>query len=386
MALAKRREDVVKNRLHGHGGRRLLTSAVAAAALVAAGCGANSDQTTSATTVAAASATTATTSSQFPHYPPPTESNSAKGLGAKKIGLVVITEASEIFPLEQTALQAAFSHLGWTMQINNLDGNIAGVPQAVENLIQAGASAVVLMSVEPSFVGKQALALAKSKGVPIIGNSTGVPTPQSAGVLDGAVETPMEQPGVQEGKAMVNELGSGSQVAFIIDQLASTGRAAQKGVQEGIGGKLDIVAKHQLNYAKLVPDVAATVQQWLVQYPNLKAIWCPYDGACVGAAQAVASSGKHVQVWSLDGTPTAFKDIRQGQPYVTWAAPYDYVNWLTADVLVSVFQHRPPDPSAENLQMLRIDKRNVPATGELSGDLLYGDFQQAFEKRWGVAK
>ena len=377
---------MVKNRLHGCGARRLLTVALTAAALVAGGCGAKNDQTTTATTVAAASATTAATSVKFPQFKPPAGPNSAKGLGAKKIGLVVITEASEVFPQEQAALQAAFSQLGWTMQINNLDGNIAGVPQAVENLIQAGANAVVLMSVEPSFVGKQAAALAKSKGVPIIGNSTGVPTAQAAGVLDAAVEPPMEQPGVQEGKAMVKELGSGGQVAFIIDQLASTGRAAQKGVTEGIDGKLDVVAKHQLNYAKLVPDVAATTQQWLVQYPNLKAIWCPYDGACVGAAQAVASSGKHVQVWSLDGTPTAFKDIRQGQPYVTWAGPFDYLNWLTADVLVSVFQHRQPDPSAENLPMFRVDKSNVPATGELSGDLLYGDFQQAFEKRWGVAK
>lgn len=377
---------MVKNRLHGCRARRLLTVALAGAALVAGGCGAKNDQTTSATTVAAASATTTATSAKFPQFKPPAGTNSAKGLGAKKIGLVVITEASEVFPQEQAALQAAFAHLGWTMQINNLDGNIAGVPQAVENLIQAGANAVVLMSVEPSFVGKQAAALAKSKGVPIIGNSTGVPAAQAAGVLNAAVEPPMEQPGVQEGKAMVKELGGGSQVAFIIDQLASTGRAAQKGVQEGIGGKLDIVAKHQLNYAKLVPDVAATTQQWLVQYPSLKAIWCPYDGACVGAAQAVASSGKHVQVWSLDGTPTAFKDIRQGQPYVTWAGPFDYLNWLTADVLVSVFQHRQPDPSAENLPMFRVDKSNVPATGELSGDLLYGDFQQAFEKRWGVAK
>jgi ribose transport system substrate-binding protein len=378
---------VVKNRSHGCGARRLLTVALTAAAVIAGGCGsAKNDQTTSATTVAAASATAAATSAKFPQFKPPAGSNNAQGLGHKKIGLVVITEASEVFPQEQAALQAAFSQLGWTMQTNNLDGNIAGVPQAVENLIQAGVNAVVLMSVEPSFVGKQAAALAKSNGVAIIGNSTGVPAAQAAGVLDAAVEPPMEQPGVQEGQAMVKALGSGSQVAFIIDQLASTGRAAQKGVQAGIGGKLDIVGKHQLNYAKLVPDVAATTQQWLVQYPNLKAIWCPYDGACVGAAQAVASSGKHVQVWSLDGTPTAFKDIRQGQPYVTWAGPFDYLNWLTADVLVSVFQHRQPDPSAENLPMFRVDKSNVPATGELSGDLLYGNFQQAFEKRWGVTK
>lgn len=384
---------MLKQPLRGRG-RHLLSWGLAAAALSAGGCGSASSQSgtttnsasaSSTTNAAAVTSTTASETANFPHLSPPTGSNSAAGLGHKKIGLVVITEASEVFPQEQAALQAAFSRLGWSMQINNLDGNIAGVPQAVENLISAGDNAVVLMSVEPSFVGKQAAALAKSKGVPIIGNSTGVPTAESAGVLDGAVESPMEQPGSEEGEAMVKELGNGAKVALIIDQEASTGRAAQAGVEAGIAGKLDIVAKHQLNYAKLVPDVEATVQQWLVQYPDLKAIWCPYDGACVGAAQAVASSGKHVQVWSLDGTPTAFKYVRQGFPYVTWAIPLDYFNWLTADVLVSVFQHRQPDPSAENVPMIRVDKSNVPAAGELSGDLLYGNFEQAFEKRWGVA-
>jgi ribose transport system substrate-binding protein len=375
--------------LRGHR-RHLLILGLTAAALGAGGCGSSSSssgsaaQSQSGSSTANAAATSTATTASFPHLTPPTGSNSATGLGHKKIGLVVITEASEVFPQEQAALQAAFARLGWSMQINNLDGNIAGVPQAVENLIAAGANAVVLMSVEPSFVGKQAAALAKSKGVPIIGNSTGVPTAQSAGVLAGAIESPMEQSGSEEGQAMASALGNGAKVALIIDQEASTGRAAQAGVQAGMAGKLDIVAKHQLNYAKLVPDVAATVQQWLIQYPDLKAIWCPYDGACVGAAQAVASSGKKVQVWSLDGTPTAFKYVRQGFPYVTWAIPLDYFNWLTADVLVSVFQHRQPDPSAENVPMIRIDKSNVPATGELSGNLMYGDFQQAFEKRWGV--
>jgi ribose transport system substrate-binding protein len=374
--------------LRGHG-RHLLILGLTAAALGAGGCGSSSSSSGSATnsqsgSTSNAAATSSATTASFPHLTPPAGSNSATGLGHKKIGLVVITEASEVFPQEQAALQAAFSRLGWSMQINNLDGNIAGVPQAVENLIAAGANAVVLMSVEPSFVGKQAAALAKSKGVPIIGNSTGVPTAQAAGVLAGAIESPMEQSGSEEGQAMASALGTGAKVALIIDQEASTGRAAQAGVQAGMAGKLDIVAKHQLNYAKLVPDVAATVQQWLIQYPDLKAIWCPYDGACVGAAQAVASSGKKVQVWSLDGTPTAFKYVRQGFPYVTWAIPLDYFNWLTADVLVSVLQHRQPDPSAENVPMVRIDKSNVPATGELSGNLMYGNFQQAFEKRWGV--
>jgi ABC-type sugar transport system substrate-binding protein len=178
--------------------------------------------------------------------------------------------------------------------------------------------------------------------------------------------------------------GNGSKAAFIIDQLASTGRAAQKGVQEGIAGQMDVVAKHQLNYAKLVPDVTATVQQWLVQHPDLKAIWCPYDGACVGAGEAVKASGKQVSVWSLDGTPTAFKLIREGVDYTTWATPLDYVNWLTTDVIVSELAKRPVDPSTESLPTFKIDKSNVPSGDALPGALIYGDFRRAFEKRWGV--
>ena len=302
--------------LRGHG-RHLLILGLTAAALGAGGCGSSSSSSGSGTSsqsgsMSNAAATSSATTASFPHLTPPAGSNSATGLGHKKIGLVVITEASEVFPQEQAALQAAFSRLGWSMQINNLDGNIAGVPQAVENLIAAGANAVVLMSVEPSFVGKQAAALAKSKGVPIIGNSTGVPTAQSAGVLAGAIESPMERSGSEEGQAMASALGTGAKVALIIDQEASTGRAAQAGVPSRDGGQARHRRQASTQLRKAGSDVAATVQQWLIQYPDLKAIWCPYDGACVGAAQAVASSGKKVQVWSLDGTPTAFSTSDKG--------------------------------------------------------------------------
>jgi ABC-type sugar transport system substrate-binding protein len=282
-------------------------------------------------------------------------------------------------------MKDAFAQLGWTMKLSDLQGDISKVPAAVDNLLQSGVDAIVLQSVEPSFVGKQVAARANAKGVPIIGQSTGVPKARSNGILDAAVEAPFMPPGKEEGAAMAAAYGKGAKVAFIIDQLASTGRDGQKGTQQGIGGKLDVVAKHQLVYAKLVPDVRATTQQWLVQHPDLKAIWCPYDGACVGAGDAVKAAGKDVAVWSMDGTPTAFKLMREGVNYTTWAIPLDYFNWLTADVLVSVFAKRPVDPSVEQAPTFKIDKSNAPASGELSGTLIYGDFKSAFERRWQVS-
>jgi ribose transport system substrate-binding protein len=359
---------------------RMLALVPAVAVLVAAGCG--SDDDGGATTGASTPATKA--SGTFPQLQIPQGTNSAAGLGAKTIGIVVITQASEVFPQQQRAMKAAFDKLGWQMKLSDIAGDISKVPAAVDNLLQSGVDAVILQSVEPGFVGKQVAARAKAKGVPIVGVDTGVTTEDSDGILTAAVETPFLAPGKEEGDLMVSSLGEGAKVAMIVDQLAATGRAAQKGVEEAAGGKLGFVAKHQLNYAKLVPDVTATTQQWLVQHPDLKAIWCPYDGACVGAGQAVQQSGKDVAIFSMNGTPTAFDLIRDGVAYTTWAAPFDYLNWLATDVLVSVLAKHDFQPTVET-PVFKIDKSNVPSSGELSGTEMYGDFQQGFVKRWGVA-
>jgi ribose transport system substrate-binding protein len=371
-----------KARVPGPRWRALVVATVVAGA--AAGCGSSTSSNSNVSSSASSSASATGAASTFPQLKPPTGSNSATGLRNKTVGLVIITQASEVFPQQQKAMKEAFAQLGWNIKLADLQGDISKVPATVENLLQSGVDAIVLQSVEPSFVGQQAAAMAKAKGVPIIGQETGVPTAASHGIIQAAVESPFEAPAKQEGAAMVASEGKGSKAAFIIDQLASTGRAAQKGVQAGIAGQLDAVATHQLNYAKLVPDVTATVQQWLVQHPDLKAIWCPYDGACVGAGEAVKASGKHVSIWSLDGTPTAFKLIREGVDYTTWAFPLDYLNWLTTDVIVSELAKRPVDPATETLPTFKIDKSNVPSGDALSGTLMYGDFKRAFEKRWGV--
>jgi ribose transport system substrate-binding protein len=355
-----------------------------AAVVALAGCGSSEGGSTTGSAAATSAATTAAkTTASFPQKQIPQGENSVAGLGQKTIGVVVITQASEVFPQQQKAMQAAFDELGWEMKLSDIAGDISKVPAAVDNLLQAGVDAVILQSVEPGFVGKQVAARAKAKGVPIIGVDTGVPVEASDGILTAAIETPFEAPGKNEGEQMVKEFGDGAKVALVIDKLAATGRAGQKGLEAGAAGHLDIVAKHQLDYAKLVPDVTSTTEQWLVQHPDLKAIWCPYDGACVGAGQAVQSAGKDVAIFSMNGTPTAFDLIRQGVPYTTWAAPLDYINWLAADTLVSVLNKHDFQPTTET-PVFKVDKSNVPDSGELSGTEIYGDFQQGFEKRWGV--
>jgi ribose transport system substrate-binding protein len=354
-----------------------LTLAVGALVAVT-GCGDDEDGAE-----AAGAGTTTTAAPAFAKQQMPQGSNSAAELGKKTVGVVIITQASEVFPQQQAAMKAAFAKLGWEMKLADIAGDISSVPAVVDNLLQSGVDAILLQSVEPGFVGAQVAARAKAKGVPIVGQNTGVPKAESDGVLAAAVESAFTEPGKAQGEQVIEEFGKGAKVAMIVDKLAATGRAGQKGFLEGLAGSADVVAQHQLNYAKLVPDVTATTQQWLVQHPDLKAIWCPYDGACVGAGEAVQASGKDVAVLSLGGTPTVFDLIRSGLPYTTWATPYDYLNWLTTDVLVSVLAKR-DTPADTTVESVKIDKANVPGSGELDGKLIYGDFEQGFAERWGV--
>ncbi len=322
-------------------------------------------------------------SSAFPKLEGPSGSNPASSLKGTTVGVITITQASEVFPQQQEAMEKAFSVLGWNLKIVDLAGDSSKVPADVENLVQSGVQAIVLQSVEPSFVGKQALAAAKAAGVPIIGQLTGVSTEASEGVLSAAVEGKVQEPGKAEGEEIVEKFGSGAEVALIVDKLAHTGTGALEGLKEGFGGEANIVAEHQLNYAKLVPDATQTVEQWLLQHPNLQAIWCPYDGACVGAGQAVQVTGSETAVYSIDGTPGAFELMREGVNYTSYAQPLTYANWLTSDVLVSVLSHRKVKPTTY-LPFIKVDPENVTASGTLPEEEIFGDFEKAFEERWGM--
>ncbi len=386
---------VVRKRLASNDGSGrvyfMLVLAVALMALVVAGCGgggsASSGEGETASSgeseEAASTESEESASSGFPEEEIPQGPNSAKGLGKKTVGMIVITQASELFPAEQKATEDAFGALGWSLKIDDLGGDISKVPNDVESLVQSGVDAIVLASVEPSFVGKQALAAAKAANVPIIGQFTGVPTEKSEGVLTAAIEGPLGPPGKAEGELVVEQFGEGAEVAMIIDQLASTGKQAQAGFEEGMAGKTKVVAKHQLDYAKIVPDATATAEQWLVQHPNLSTIWCPYDGACVGVGQAVLGVGSEVAVMSISGTPGAFDLIREGVNYTTWAIPLTYMPWRTTDLLVSVLAGNEFEPTVE-VPSFEVNASNVTESGTLPEEEIFGNFEEEFEERWGV--
>lgn len=376
-----------------------LTVAVAVAmamAILVGACGSSSQGSSSgaaaSTGSAGASSTTPATSSSAAgstdralYSGPPLHIPAGKNpaVHGKVIGVVTLTSASEVFPRELAAIRQAAAALGDTVKQANMQGDVSQAGPAVENLLQAGVNGIILQSVEPELLGSKAVADAKAKHVPIIETGAVANSKNSNGVLTGSVNTDVAAAQTALDKTMLATLPQGAEIALVNDKLAAEGRVPEAELRKDLAGKVKIVATHQMNYANLVPDISSAVSTWLQQYPDLKAAWCPYDGPCVGAAQAIQSANKDVRVYSQDGVTSILNLMRQGVKITTAATPLEYVNWLAVDELNAIFggRHYVADPIVPSLM---VTEKNVPKTGVIDGSQQYGDYQAAFKARWGV--
>jgi ABC-type sugar transport system substrate-binding protein len=353
-----------------------------------AGCGSSSSRSTGAKPAAPQGAAAGTSSRPSaalytgPQLHIPTGQNPA--VHNKVVGVVTLTSASEVFPRELAAIRAAAGALGWTVKQANMQGDVSQAGPAVENLLQSGVNGIILQSVEPELLGSKAVADAKAKHVPIIETAAIATSKTSGGVLTGSVNTDVAAGEAVLDKSMLATLPKSSQLALINDKLAAEGRIPEAKLRADLAGKVQIVATHQMNYANLVPDISSTVTAWLQQYPSLKAVWCPYDGPCVGAAQAIQSANKDVRVYSQNGVTSILNLMRQGVKITTEAGPLEYLNWLAMDELNSILAGRPYTADWIVPSVL-VDEANVPKNGVIDGTQIYGDFVAAFRKRWGVA-
>lgn len=364
--------------------RVALFAATALSLATLAACG-SSDEPSSGASAAAPSAEPATTTAapataQYADEMPKGKNPAVKD---KTIGLISACESCEALPRMGNAFREAAKALGWNVRMYDTKGDVSKAQQGAETLMQAGVSAIVLESVEPGTLGS-AVAQAKSKGVPIVGSLTGLTVSQSKGVLSAGVEQPLADEGEALGARMVKELGQGAKVGLFTDKLLAVGRNPEAGLRKALGaGGAKIVATHQENFAKLAADTYDTTEKWLVQYPDMKGIWCSYDGACIGAAQAVQAAGKDVTVYGINGNKGPLDLIRKGGKYVTDATPIEYGAWLATDQINALLAKREIQPDGI-VHGLLVDKGNVPDQGLVDGQQLYGDFRSHFRTRWGV--
>ncbi len=304
----------------------------------------------------------------------------------KTFGMVIIDRATDPFAEQVELAETYADQLGWDFKLADLKGQVGNAGATLRTMIEGGVDVILMTSMGPDLVGRDALAAAAAAGVPVLSQTSGFNASASDGAFASTVESDLALQGRVVGEQMVADLPEGSKIALLFDEQSASGRILEENFREAIGDKFEIVAEKQYDYAKGVPGAQADASAMIQAHPDLAAIWCPFDGPCTGPANAVLASGNDIAIYSKGGYPALLDYIGRGVDVKTLAEPntikllrgFDQAVYLTKgeNVETDVFLELGGMITPENFEYA-----DVIADGTVS----YGpDLAERFYQRWGV--
>ncbi|RDU25261.1 substrate-binding domain-containing protein [Anaerosacchariphilus polymeriproducens] len=191
-------------------------------------------------------------------------------------------------------------------QLIVLDGRLDIKEQIkmIERLIDHKVDAIFLAPVD--WIGiEPALESANAAGVPIFNVSTPV---YNQDMVVNVIEFDNYDAGVQNATYMMELLDSA--------KIAIIERTGVKASDDRVKGFLDTIAGE---------DAIPVMEKILKEHPEINVVYAVDDPTAIGAIDALESAGKidEVSVFSIDGSPTAKRLVKQGKMAATaGAAPY----------------------------------------------------------------
>jgi len=366
---------------------RWLVCALAALALggLLAACGSDSNEnsdTAAATTGDATEATDgATTAEPTAEYEDelPSGPNPVGEASGKTIGFVSACQNCEAMARMSAAFEDAAEAAGMKVRIYDTKGNPADAAKGVETLLQSGADVIVLGALPPQVVGNAAKS-AKSKGVPIFGVDSGIPSSAAEGITAFNIEENLPEAQTILGERIAEEVGPEGKILYLFDKVLPVGVLYDEALRAGLG-ETEILAEEQIDLTKITQQGQDVTSTWLVKFPEVDAVLCAYDASCLGAYQAVRAAGKEIPVYGNNGNLENLNLIRQGADYTTNALAIELQAWIGTDRSISLLNgEEVTDPPL--VRDLLVDGENVPESGVYDGSQLYGDFEKSFVERW----
>lgn len=214
--------------------------------------------------------------------------------------------------------QMAAKDLGWKIDFQNIDGNVANASTDMAGLLADHVKAIITSAIEPSWITQQ-LAAAKKQGVPVIqvGGADGPRPQQYASEYAGVYtenETALAVPLANE---IAATLKGGGQWGAVLTPLEFDSSARFAAVKAALSKKhgVQLVATDNVSLTDRVPTAAADIKSMLEAHPNIKVIFGGLDFVTLAASEALRETnlaGK-VKVYSFYAEP-GNKTLMQGSP------------------------------------------------------------------------
>lgn len=291
-----------------------------------------------------------------------------RSVGRKRIGLVVLIGAPEVVQRwVQTARRTA-EEGGWDLQYTDANGDINKATQAWQNYLQSGVDGLIAAGLDPSQWGPQIRA-AESRKVPYISIYTSWVPGVAANISSNYFDE-----GTQLASFIVDHTGGQGNVVVLNSRLIPAlhvRELALEAVLKAVAPDMRIVARHELNLAKVQQDANDAMSALLQRYPEgeIAAVFGGWDGASLSAASAIEKAGRtEIVAVGTDGDKAALDSLRDGGVHAATTAPnFEAVGVQAIRQMAQALADGRPMGKQIYVQSPVITAANVPQSGYAEG-------------------
>ena len=233
---------------------------------------------------------------------------------------------------------------GWTVSVVDTAGDFGALASRIEDVVNARARAIVLVSVNPAQVQDQ-VAKAAAAGIPVI-------------TLDGAkgdgvvlnVTSDNHALGQTMTDYLFKRLGGQGEIVRFFHSAHPGVRQREIALDEALQATPGIrqVADHYVQVPGQIDDSRNAMEAMLAAHPDpgaIDAVWAAWDEPGIGALLALQAAGRNdIVIAGIDGNPQAIDLIRQCTPFVaTVRQNFADMARIVADQMGKVFAGGAPD-------------------------------------------
>ena len=189
------------------------------------------------------------------------------------------------------------------------EGDETGQQTMVENAVNQGVSAIMASPISDANL-TTAVENAQDANIPVINVNDGL-----IAIADYYCGPNAYQNGLLAAEWVSNTLGDEGQVGIVVGMAkAFAARERTAGFKDWIADNnsgLEVVAEQNADWDRQkAKELAAT---WIIQYPDMKAIFCNNDDMALGVVEAVDEAEADILVVGVDGIGEAYDSIRAGK-------------------------------------------------------------------------
>jgi ABC-type sugar transport system substrate-binding protein len=345
---------------------------VVGAILIAAGCGSSSSGGTGASAAGANAGSSAGSTSASTQQ--------------VTIGVAAITEQSPNVLQQLAMINHIGQLLGWKVTVLNANGDPAQMAQIMSALVNENVNGIIDIAIPPS-AAPQAMAAAKTKGIPIIAQAAPLIDPNhdiaaqyapSDAHMSQLLAAQIKQDYPNGGQAL-NLEASGITAIVIRSQTLTADMA---------GTNISVAATHQTDLQNAVSDTQTAVADALHANPKINMVWGLQDFEFSTSLQTIKSQNLgNVGVFSYYLDPVDFGLLRADKgdatPMAVADSPVYDSPWYAFDSFVNKFLLKKSDwvtnESIHPFPYTLVTPENVQATGTTYN---YPSYQPFFTSLW----